>query len=214
MKLVSSQPGSEPDTPLRAPSRYRLYVSDQPGLLAQIRVYDRSLRRVFLKWQGELARRMLDSEALADMHLSNGCHDCDKALVRSLVLAAAKLSLLPASGGRSEDLARRLRHLGRPVPLLTRKVAALLFQHPGHHFEESEIVCALTSDNLICHAGAIQRALDELVQWDVIQRIEVDEINVFYDIDTRPHVHVFDAGTRVLSDVPASGVLKVVGSGL
>lgn len=214
MKLVPSQRGSEPDAALGAASRYRLYVSDQPGLPAQIRVYDRALGRVLLKWQGELARRMLDSDGFLDRRLPNGCHDRDKALVRRLVLAAAKLSLLPARNGRSDELERRLRHLGRPIPLLNRKVAAFLYQHPGQHFEESEIVCTLTSDDLFCQAGPIHRALEELVQWDVIQRIKVDEDNVFYDIDTRPHVHVFDARTRALSDVPASGVLKVISSGL
>ena len=212
MKLVSSQFDRTPDTLLTAANRYRLHISDQPGLPAEIRVFDRSLKRVFLKWRGKLARKILYSDSLANSRLSNGFHDCDKALVRSLVLAAARLSLLPRSSEQADVLERRLRHLGYPIPALHRRVATFLFQHPGQHFEENEIVCALTSENMFCDAGPIKQALGELVQWDVIQRVEVDDDNVFYDIDTRPHVHVFDARTGVLSDVPESGVLKVVSS--
>ena len=58
----------------------------------------------------------------------------------------------------------------------------------------------------------IHACLDDLTTWKVIQRIVIDDENVFYDVDMRPHLHIFDPVTRSLVDAPRAGVVSLEAS--
>ena len=53
--------------------------------------------------------------------------------------------------------------------------------------------------------------LDDIVRWQLVQRIEVDGNNVFYDINTMPHLHLFDARCCMLKDAPSTGLVRITG---
>lgn len=186
--------------------RYSLFVSDRASPLPAIRVYDRAQRRVLLRWQGEVARRLLDADDLPLAYLTNGSHRCDKALLRRLTIAAASIGM----GLEQPDDRTGPCRTDRQLPLLHSRVAGLLFDHPDHHFAHEEIIC-LMGFRFPCIAPRhIEKVLDDLVDSVTIQRVTVNADAVFYDIDTRPHLHVYDARCQELRDADFNGVLRLV----
>ena len=103
----------------------------------------------------------------------------------------------------------RLRRLGRRLTKLHERIANVLFARPGWHYAHDDVVCTLALCLPVVGRRRVEQHLDDLVRWLVIQRIVVDTNNVFYDIDTTPHLHVFDARSRELHDAPEAGVLRV-----
>ena len=181
-----------------------------------------------------LARHLLQADALPHSALRCADYVCDKALIRHLTLtgAAAQLALnrlaelesadlrlrkmpplrpVRSSGGLSADehLARRLDEAGRHLPGSHLLVAKTLFARRGEHFSEADVVCLLSLECPSMRTSLIHTCLDELTAWKVIQRIVIDEENVFYDVDLRPHLHIFDPATRRLSDAPRKGVVSL-----
>ena len=190
--------------------RYQLYVSDQPGDTASIRVYDGMLKRVLLTWQGAVAREMLDSAMLPFCIRATSCHGCDKALIQKLTLAATAISLALDLGEEAEGLRRRLEKLDRRLSAFHHHIASLLFAHPGKHFAHDEIVCLLTLQNPCICRDRIEAHINDLVDWQVVQRIAVDRDRKFYDVNTEPHLHVFNPRSGELHDAPDNGVLRIV----
>ncbi len=209
LKLVSSQP--EPDY-ASTPNRYLVHVSGRATAMPAVRVYDRARKQVVLRWHGQVARRLLDSKALPLKGLSNGSHDCDKAQLQTLALAAASIQMererhtIPGRPGL-----RRVDGLDekdfRMATTLHHAVLALLFDHAQRHLAAEEVVFLMLIRCPSITACRIEQVLDDLVRWSMIQRITVDADSVYYDTDMREHLHVFDARTRELRDAPASGVL-------
>lgn len=110
---------------------------------------------------------------------------------------------------RFESLAQRLKRLERCLVAPHQQIARLLFAYPGNHFSGEEVSCLMLLECPSLEGQRINAQLDDLARWQVIQRIEVDADNVFYDIDTRPHLHLFDAGSRQLSDAPVHGIMRM-----
>ena len=203
IKLVSSRSGSPP-----VGDRYRLLVSCHRESETAIHVYDRRLRRVLLKWRGDIARALLQSDVLLPEQCRSGSHSCDKSLIRSLTIAAAKMRI--ELRGRT-DLNLRLVQLHRNIPLFHRRIAQLMFDHPGKHFSEQDIVCLLLLEYPCVSRKRITEHLDDLVRWGVIQCVNTDEQTRFYDIDTRPHLHIYCSRTKELRDAPDRGVIRIAG---
>ena len=90
-------------------------------------------------------------------------------------------------------------------------IARLLFAKPGQHFSTQDVACLflLECPSLVFTEGRLAACLDELAYWGVIQRIEVDGENIFYDINTNPHLHVYNSRTRELRDANLQGILHV-----
>ena len=202
IRLVSSQP--QPDH--GASRRYRVVVSDSQGPRPAIRVYDRGLARVLVKWTGDTAGRLLESGTFT--RLLRGRQDCDKQMVRKLTLAAAAMDMAPARSVRTTDrLRQRLENLDAQISSQHARVAEVLFDYPEHHFSREDVICLLGLRRLCFDRKRIEACLDDLVSWRVVQRVEVDVDTVFFDINTEPHLHLFCPQRRELTDAPSSGVV-------
>ena len=185
--------------------RFRLLVSAQRGSETALHIYDRQDRVVLLKWRGELARRLLGMSGLPDQIRTSGSHPCSKTLLKCLSLAAAKIELELSRGAALGD---RLAALRDDIPPAHRRVAEMLFSHPGKHLSEQQVISILQLQYPCIDAQSVAPLLDDLVSWQVILRVEVDAQRRFYDIDTRPHLHIYCAETDELSDAPGSGVIR------
>ena len=224
-------------TPVTENDRHRLIVEQSPARVVRVRIEDRTNGRTLLEWSGALARHLLQSGALPQAAFRRADYDCDKALIRHLTLtgAAAQLAVdqiaeLDAAGERPrqerrlrpvrsagdlspvEQMKERLDETGRYLPGPHQLVARTLFSRRGEHFSEPEVVCLLSLECPSMRTSLIQACLDDLTTWKVIQRIVIDDENVFYDVDMRPHLHIFDPATRSLIDAPRAGVVSLEAS--
>lgn len=191
--------------------RYQLFVSNQPGDAVAIRVYDSMLKRIIVKWQGEVARQLLESEVLPCDGKAFGCRRCDKALIRKLTLTAAAIVAAIDTEQSADRLRRRMHDLDIGLTPFHSHIARLLFAYPERHFAHEEVICLLTLQNPSVNQKRIANHLDDLVRWHVIQRIDVGRAHVFYDTNTRPHLHVYCPQAHELHDAPDEGVLRVAG---
>ena len=90
---------------------------------------------------------------------------------------------------------------------LHNQILRLLFAHSGYHFSENDIVCLTKLETPGIDAHRIVKHLGDIVGWRLVQRIEIDPANVFYDTNTSPHLHVYHARNRTLSDAPSDGIV-------
>lgn len=167
-----------------AASRYRLLVMNCPDSGARIQVVDRERECQLFDWSGYVARHLLDSGDLDRLALCRcGCHPCDKEVVWHLALRAAAARSVYAG------LSPTHRH-----------VARILLQNPSHHHTSLDVQCLMAAERQPMTGQAINTCLSDLVRWNMLQRIVVDTDNVFYDVVTKPHPHVFDPVSRSLRD--------------
>jgi len=106
-------------------------------------------------------------------------------------------------------LTTRLKDLGQQLTELHILIARVIFSHPGSHFCEQDVICLLLLEYTSFEEFPITSQLEDLARWNVVQRIEVDADNVFFDINITPHLHLFDPDTRELCDAPLRGVVHV-----
>ena len=193
------------------PPRFRLLVDNGSLGPTTLEVVDRGAQHRLAQWRGPIAKRLLESAALPRLFKQSGTHECDKAFVQQLMLAAAVIDLpreitcarrcgpIPCRDRRDDD--------GRSV--LHIRLVQMLNAHPGHHFSQDDIVCLTLLENPALNASRIILHLDDIVRWRLVQRIRIDDDHVFYDLDTRPHLHVYDTRRRILMDAPDKGCLKI-----
>ena len=84
-----------------------------------------------------------------------------------------------------------------------------MFQYPGKHLRREDAVGITALEYPSVDTRRIESLLDDLVRWRVIQRIDVNDEHVFYDINTTPHLHVYRSQTGELDDAPDVGVLRI-----
>ncbi|MDJ0761155.1 MAG: hypothetical protein QNJ19_17305 [Woeseiaceae bacterium] len=217
LTLVSRQAVIRPTK--RQETRYHIDISGYSSEHPLIVVTDKVWCRTILQWQGSIARRLLQSDALPLALMNDGQHDCDKPLMQRLAMAgAAATSVL--SDGRQTSIDSRNgvgpepAGAGGETPARKRAalhgcVVGLLEEFPKQHLAEEDVVC-LMQFRLPCVSDTqVRSALDDLCEWNRVQRITVPGGSVHYDLDTRPHLHVYDARTRELRDAPGSGVIRV-----
>lgn len=212
IRLVSSQADAEPAS--RITTRYRVVVSNADDGDVTLRVYDLKRFRIVASWRGEQARRLIDSDVIGCDCLSCPVKECDKRCVRELMLVAAgiqmELEQSPATA-TVDPLQHRLHELDVRLPAFHKRIAALLFGLPGQHLSDTDVHCLTQFRFPFIDDNKTATILDDLVCWRVVQRIDAGENGVFYDTDTRQHLHVFCTRTGELRDAPTSGVLQVVG---
>ena len=200
-------------------SRYRLQIEpDEPAIL----VYDADLKRTLFEWTGLIARDLLRSSALVSARTGSAV-PVGKAFVRSLTLAAtaARINL---DQGRSDSKERsdlQVRKLpdrrlerrlgGRELSLSGSHlcIARILFERRGEHLSEDDVTCLALLGCPSVKLETVRSCLADLTRWRILQRVVVDEDNIFYDTETRPHLHVFDPVRRRLDDAPQRGVVAV-----
>lgn len=183
-------------------SRFQINVLDGRYGLFAIRIFDRAREEELVSWQGNIARHLVESGALPDAaphRLRAG-----KSVVSHLIVAAAAFSIME-DRATPKALAGRLRELGVRLTGGELRLARLLFEHPHEHLSRDDITC-LFSMQYPATAHRVPTLLERLAAHGVIQKIEVDPDNVFFDIDTHVHAHVFDRRTRSLHDAPSRGV--------
>ena len=184
--------------------RYEISVLDGRYGLFAVRIFDLEQQRDLVTWQGEVARYLLASGALPFGYASR--FRTNKSTVWHLVLVAAAVTA-------NEELetppllAERLERLGLELTGAETRLARLLFEYPGQHLSEDDIIC-LCSLRYPATGHCVPELLERLANAGVIQKIAIDRDTVFFDLDTRPHVHVFDRRTRQLFDAPAEGVIQ------
>lgn len=188
--------------------RFRLLVSCQQGSETALHIFDRQDGRVIMKWRGEIARRLLHSDRLPATARNSGSHPCSKSLLQRLSLAATRIELEMT---RDDALNGRLADLKLDIPPPHRRAAEVLFSHDGKHLAEYQVVCLMLLQYPCIDAERIPALLDDLVSWRIVQRVEVGADRRFYDVDTRPHLHVYCAESNELHDAPGSGVIRVAG---
>lgn len=186
--------------------RFRVLVSCQPGSETALHIYDRLDSCVLMKWRGEVARRLIYTAGLPESVRAGGSGTCSKTLLQQISLAATRIEL---EMSRDHALDARLLSLRDDVPPPHRRIAELLFGHPGKHLSEHDVVSMMLLQYPCIDRQSVPPLLDDLVAWGVVQRVEVDAHRRFYDIDTRPHLHVYCPETNELRDAPGSGVIHI-----
>ena len=216
-------PRVRPETVQPVVNRYRLFITARGSNAATLSVHDHNQRFPVLEWRGTFARRLLDSDPLPPRALTNGAYDLDKSDIQQLALAAVSIAMNSRMNARPHDnykaaevctraernLSVRLKRLCIRIPVFHMRVARLLFQYPGKHLLKEDAVGITELQYPSVDTHRIESLLDDLARWRVIQRIEVDDQHVFYDIDTTPHLHVYRSQTGALDDAPDTGVLRI-----
>lgn len=214
----------------RRSSRFAITVS--LARRARIEVQDRLSNQTLFDWSGSIASHLIESGALPPQTSPVDTHYGDKGFVQHLSLLAASAELagqepaetVPASRRRDPHAARparirwsrlsaRLRRLGASLGRDDMAVAKLLFSKPGQHFSTDDVACLLQLRDRPLPSHRIDAALDRLTALEVIQRIDVAPGRVFYDIDTRPHLHLYDEKTGELYDAEVDGVIGYAENG-
>ncbi len=87
-------------------------------------------------------------------------------------------------------------------------VGNLLFHQPGRHLDCGAVVELLRCGGVDAAPAAVSRALATLARHGLVQEIEVEPGRYFYDIDLRPHVHVYDPVRGTLEDATTGVVVR------
>jgi len=197
--------------------RYRIELWSKSGHDRGLVVTDcQSGWRIF-DWQGPVVHRLFEDGIVPRPAPGPIVLYRDKAFVQHLALAAAstRIALYRAAIPERTGIARRpqpaleltnplrarLTALGVAPGAAHRRIARLLFEYPGHHFSQDEVA------EIPVRRSNVNRWLDDLASWRVLQRIEAAPGRVFYDVDTRPHLHIFDETTGELRDAEVEGVI-------
>jgi len=192
--------------------RYRVAVDARAlateGLAGRpsIVVTDRQAGDVLFAWHGSVVRHLLESR-IVDCPESRGTSfACDKSFVQHLALAAASVQIAI----EESPLARKLeqdRGQGSALSGAHRHIACILFRYPEHHFSRGEVGLMLALEQCPMSPPVAERCLDDLVTWRLLQQIDVGPDLTFYDVNTEPHLHVYDPDRNELRDASACGVI-------
>ncbi len=209
---VNSQSTLPRATEINGPSlrrRYLLCLDNLPGL-ERIEIFDTDTGSPCIVWQGRLARELLHSNYLGYTGLGSKVLPCSKTLVWHLALAAAGINVALERQPKTDlcQLHSRLTRLGLELPNPHRHIALTLFEQSNVHFSHEELLCLFELESPFLSNARCTDCLSDLVAWQVIQKIEVAKVGVFYDSNTEPHLHVFDELTGTLYDAPLQGVIK------
>ncbi|MEM9403902.1 MAG: hypothetical protein AAGA44_15625 [Pseudomonadota bacterium] len=214
-----SDPSPDVVSPLPA-RRYRLRASRTPE--ARLRIIDLALDAELADWQGAIAERLLDCGLLpASLSAGGECFGC-KNLIQRLALLAASDSLMKTdrfddavvelrpsadTGPGSCRLEQRLRALNLRLNSDAHSIARLLFRYAGRHLSTDDVTDLLGLRNAPVTRKRVNAVLNELVDKQVVQQLPVYGGPTFYDVDTRPHLHIYDRDSNTLRDADVHGIV-------
>lgn len=191
---------------------YRLDVRHPAGGEPRVSVRDTRRDCITLDWRGATAAALLNGDSpvgpLGDGRLLG------KAEVQAIAMFAVALRFRGRLGETEQRrlnaeaaLRKRQAALARTLSPRHLPVACLLFEYPGEHLSEGDVLslCAMRHPALYGHR--VQGILDELVGSRFLQAIDAGGIR-FYDIDTRPHLHIYCAERQELHDAPEQGIIE------
>ena len=219
LRLVSSRPAPAHVNAERCAGRYRVSVEIRPGHAPKISVTDKHSGRVLLNWRGDVAKKLLDLDAVRRRAQHSRSFDCDKPLLKRLAIAGAAASRqVGVQHGEPKPALPQnvVRKCDAPDTQTTSRwsslhgvLTGLLQEFQKQHLAEEDIVCLMQFRLPCIPRRQVREALSDLADWNHVQQITVPTGAVHYDLDTRPHLHVFDAATQQLRDAPESGVLQI-----
>lgn len=164
--------------------RYRLVVLRSEDASPRLQVFDCERGCQMFDWHGYAARYLINEGGLDSIDTRHcGCYPCNKHLVSRLALAAAT----------SQSMYSKL-------PDVHRCIARVLTARSSEHLTARDVREGILAVSRMESTSDVDQCLSDLVDWHLLQRIVIDEHNVFYDLNTRPHEHVFDPETRRISD--------------
>lgn len=194
--------------------RYRLRAQRVP--VPRLRVVDLLQDADLADWHGHIAERLLDCGLLpASLAAGGDCYGC-KNLIQRLALLAASESMVTLPSADETDravptpcsLTRRLRILNLRLSSDEHSIARLLFGHVDRHLSTGDVACLLGLRNAPVTDRRVEAILQALVEKQVIQRLPVHDGPTFYDIDTRPHLHIYDRDSNTLRDADVHGIVE------
>lgn len=164
--------------------RYRLIVLNCLHSGLHIQVIDCARGCQLFDWRGYVARHIVNSGEVGSLGIGRfGDYSCDKNFVCHLALVAAASHTIYSK-----------------LPTAHRHVAEAMVANSSEHLTAVDLTLLLAVTRTELRQNQVELCLDDLVSWKWIQRVTINQNNVFYDVDTRPHEHVFDPVTRRISD--------------
>ncbi|MEL7451683.1 MAG: hypothetical protein AAFN78_20925 [Pseudomonadota bacterium] len=162
-----------------------------------------------MQWHGAVASAVIRYRGLDLPPGRTGRLHCSKAAIWDVALYAAAASVVVGSPQVTTPalLQRRLADRCIVLPAAHEAVAITLFRHPGAHLSHEDVLCLVCLQNPASCEETVSACLEDLTNWQLIQRIVVKGRHVFFDIDLRPHLHLFDPSTNSLQDAPLDGVV-------
>lgn len=103
------------------------------------------------------------------------------------------------------DVARLLCAHGINVTLQRLEIAYLLFSR-REHLSADRILALCGEGSTPASKATVYNTLSLLVERGLVREVIVDPTRVFYDPNTLPHYHLYNATTGELSDLPSDGV--------
>ena len=85
------------------------------------------------------------------------------------------------------------------------EIAYALFGH-GTHFSADQIMARVNGRHSETSKATVYNTLNLFLEKQLIREVIVDPNKVFYDPNTEPHYHLYDADTGKLTDIDASEV--------
>lgn len=107
------------------------------------------------------------------------------------------------------QLTERLRSCGINVTHQRLEIALALFAR-RQHLSADQILALVNARHAEVSKATVYNTLKLFRDRGLISEVIVDPSRVFYDPETSPHYHLYDAHTGELTDVPAEGV-SIVG---
>jgi len=135
-------------------------------------------------WQGCVARYLTNNGFLDCVSVGDcGFFTCNKNTVCHLALIAAASRTVLSS-----------------LPVMHRKISETMVEHSSEHLTSVDVQSLLAIESHDLRLRQIENCLSDLVTWNLIQEIVVNTKSKFYDVDTRPHEHIFDPKSGRIHD--------------
>lgn len=85
------------------------------------------------------------------------------------------------------------------------EIAYTLFTEQ-QHLSADQILATVNARSIKVSKATVYNTLNLFLEKKLIRQLIIDPSKIFYDRNTRPHHHFYDAETGTLTDIPAEGV--------
>lgn len=189
--------------------RYSIVTSGPTGFDGSMEIVDRHTGQTLFDWSGPGMVELRSRHPVLKACSTNRELRCSKAFVRRLALSKTAIDLArskPVANRGAEPSSVRV---CRPDPACG-YLALLLRSRPGVHYTLDDVCSLLALKGHCPEARSVLALLEKLCRQGQLQRIAAAPGRVFYDCDTRPHLHIYDPDRNELCDAPATGVISRV----
>lgn len=113
--------------------------------------------------------------------------------------------MVKRSAHSDDALAQRLRAHGVNPTSQRLEIARALFRRPAHLSAE-DVYAQVSRNKAHVSKATVYNTLGLFVQRGLVREVLVDPSKVFYDSNTAPHHHFYDADSHTLTDIDADQV--------